>query len=94
MMLRVTPQEEVNVIWSCLSATPAEKTCFSTNVRNNIFIHLETIPILVGTIMFAVIVLASFKWFRPALVLHTSNSEELRSPSFEVKWSVKPFFSV
>lgn len=76
-LLRVTPQEEVNVIWFCLSARPAENTCFNTNVRNNIFIHSETLPILVGTIMFAVIFLASFKWVCPALVLHTFNSEEL-----------------
>lgn len=44
--------------------------------------------------MFALIILANFKWFCAALVLHTFNSEELRSPSFEVKWSVKPFFSI
>lgn len=43
--LRVMPQEEVNVIWLRLSATPAANTCFNTNVRNNIFIHRNNLQL-------------------------------------------------
>lgn len=41
--LRATPQQEPDVIWVHPSATAAERTCFNTNVRKKIFIHLQTI---------------------------------------------------